>query len=138
MTLATARRTLLASQKDWKNPKVYLQPMPAPKTTGIVAAKNIKKGETIAYYPIVLLKDPGAKPSKRKFPLQDYFIEVKYRGKSSKQFIGQPDLNKAIQKPTRSIPHFGLWSNEPYPREKANAAMDHKSLTKAPRVGQKL
>ena len=138
MTLATARRTLLVSQKDWKNPKVYLKPMPAPKTTGIVAAKNSKRGETIAYYPIVLLQDPGANPSKRKFPLQDYFIEVKYRGKSSKQFIGQPDLRKAIQKPTRSIPHIGLWSNEPYPREKSNAAMEYKSLTKPARVGGKL
>ena len=138
MTLATARRQLLVSQKGWKDSKVYLKPMPAPKTTGIVAGKDIKKGETIAYYPIVILEDPGSKPSKRKFPLQDYFIEVKYRGKSSKQFIGQPDLKKAIQQPTRSIPHIGLWSNEPYPNETANARMEHTSLKTPPRVGAKL
>ena len=138
MTLATAKRKLLASQKSWKDSKVYLKPMDAPKTTGIVAGKDIKAGETIAYYPIVILEDPGPKPSKRKFPLQDYFIEVKYRGKSSAKYIGQPDLKRAIQKPTKSIPHIGLWSNEPYPGEKANARMEYKSLTKPPRVGGKL
>ena len=51
MTLATARRQLLVSHKGWKDSKVYLKPMPAPKTTGIVAGKDIKKGKRLLTIP---------------------------------------------------------------------------------------
>ena len=68
----------------------------------MVATRTIKKGETIAYYPIVLI-NPGAKT---KDPLRNYFIEVRYKGKQNR-LVGKPDLAMVSRKPTRAIPYTG-------------------------------
>ena len=109
-----AKRLILRRQKDWGGEsKVLVKRMKPPKQAGMMATRTIKKGETIAYYPIVLIADPG---SKTKDPLRNYFIEVRYKGKQNK-LVGKPDLAAVAKKPTRGIPYTGLWSNEPYPTQ---------------------
>ena len=88
----------------------------------------------LAYYPIVLIADPG---SKTKDPLRNYFIEVRYKGKQNK-LLGKPELAAVAKKPTRGIPYTGLWSNEPYPTQTPNAEMVGRDLTREPTVGDKI
>ena len=131
----TAKRQILERQKEWGGEsKVLVKRMKKPKEAGMMATRNIKKGEIIAYYPIVLIADPG---SKTKDPLRNYFIEVRYKGKQNK-LVGKPDLAAVAKKPTRGIPYTGLWSNEPYPTQTPNAEMVGRDLTRAPTVGDKI
>ena len=74
--MENAKKLILRRQKDWGGEsKVLVKRMKPPKQAGMMATRTIKKGETIAYYPIVLIADPG---SKTKDPLRNYFIEVRY------------------------------------------------------------
>ena len=131
----TAKRQILERQKEWGGEsKVLVKRMKKPKEAGMMATRTIKKGEIIAYYPIVLIADPG---SKTKDPLRNYFIEVRYKGKQNK-LVGKPDLAAVAKKPTRGIPYTGLWSNEPYPTQTPNAEMVGRDLTRAPTVGDKI
>ena len=75
--MENAKKLILRRQKDWGGEsKVLVKRMKPPKQAGMMATRTIKKGETIAYYPIVLIADPG---SKTKDPLRNYFIEVRYK-----------------------------------------------------------
>ena len=131
----TAKRQILERQKEWGGEsKVLVKRMKKPKEAGMMATRTIKKGEIIAYYPIVLIADPG---SKTKDPLRNYFIEVRYKGKQNK-LVGKPDLAAVAKKPTRGIPYTGLWSNEPYPTQTPNAEMVGRDLTREPAVGDKV
>ena len=131
----TAKKQILERQKEWGGEsKVLVKRMKKPKEAGMMATRTIKKGEIIAYYPIVLIADPG---SKTKDPLRNYFIEVRYKGKQNK-LVGKPDLAAVAKKPTRGIPYTGLWSNEPYPTQTPNAEMVGRDLTRAPTVGDKI
>ena len=54
-----AKRQILRRQKEWGGEsKVLVKRMKPPKQAGMMATRTIKKGETIAYYPIVLIADP--------------------------------------------------------------------------------
>ena len=133
--MENAKKLILRRQKDWGGEsKVLVKRMKPPKQAGMIATRTIKKGETIAYYPIVLIADPG---SKTKDPLRNYFIEVRYKGKQNK-LVGKPDLAVVAKKPTRSIPYTGLWSNEPYPSQTPNAKMVGSDLKRKPAVGDKI
>jgi len=129
-----AKKRILKTQSKWADAKVEVRSIPQPKGAGMFAKRDIKSGETIAFYPIVMIDDPG---QKTKDPLRNYFIEVKYRGKQSK-LVGKPDLSAVAKKPSRNIPHTGLWSNEPYPGERKNAEMVGVKLKSVPLVGQKI
>ena len=129
-----AKTKLLTNQKSWGEAKVKLKTIPGIKGAGLFASVDIKEGETIAYYPVVLIEDPG---EKTRNALRNYFIEVKYLKKQI-ALVGKPDLKAAIKPPTRKIPHSGLWSNEPFPKEKPNAEMQGRTLKTKPKVGDKL
>ena len=129
------REQIMRRQKKWaRESKVRIKRMRAPKQAGMVAMRTIKKGETIAYYPIVLMADPGAAT---RDPLRAYFIEVRYRGKQSR-LVGKPDLETVTREPTRSIPYTALWANEPYPSETPNAEMVGREPARKPADGDKI
>ena len=130
-----AKKEILKQQKVWGiDSKVLVKRMKAPKQAGMFATRTIKKGETIAYYPIVLIADPGPDT---KDPLRNYFIEVRFRGRQN-ELVGKPDLTIVARKPTRAIAYTALWSNEPYPSQKPNAEMVGRELTRKPSVGDKI
>ena len=130
-----AKKEILQRQQVWGNDsKVLVKRMKPPKQAGMVATRLIKKGQTIAYYPIVLIADPGLQTTD---PLRNYFIEVRYQGRQN-SLVGKPDLAMVARSPTRGIPYTALWANEPYPMQVPNAEMVGHELTRKPAVGDKI
>lgn len=118
--MEAAKRRILRGQKSWgAESRALVKEMPSPKDAGLFATRTIKKGSTIAFYPIVLIDDPGADTTD---PLRNYFIEVVYKGKQS-ALVGKPDLDAVTKRPSRGVPYTGLYSNEPYPEQRPNAEM---------------
>lgn len=131
LTLRSASGALFRAQKRWggRALRSRLARLRPPKGVGVRAARPITAGGLVAYYPIIVIRDParlGAAwgPSHRHWPLRKYFIEVQdARGATSVSLLGVPDLATALKPPFRGAPHIGLWANEPTPRQRPNAAL---------------
>ena len=51
-----AKKRILKTQSKWADAKVEVRSIPQPKGAGMFAKRDIKSGETIAFYPIVMTR----------------------------------------------------------------------------------
>jgi hypothetical protein len=90
------------------------------KGTGLYATKNIKKGETIAFYKITAVKyDTYKSPTNSIYTFTIYTAG----GNPSKAFLGDIDLT-SFPEPKMNIPFWGPFANEPSGDQKVNAEID--------------
>lgn len=111
-------KTVLAMTKDAKTLSVTLKK--GPKGVGLFSTKKIKRGQVIAYYRFKAFDDRVYKsPTKNMYTIAIYT-------KTERQYdnlIGDIFCDSVIA-PTRGIPYWGHFSNEPSPKEETNATLD--------------
>jgi hypothetical protein len=105
------------TKQQAKELTVYLKK--TQKGVGLYANKNIKKGETIAYYKVTARRyDNFQSPFN-----MEYAIEIFTKnGNSSKVFVGDI-YEDTVDPPINGVPFWGYLANEPSMGQKSNAEL---------------
>lgn len=104
---------------NYEKMKVSLKKLPL-KGTSLIANKNLKKGETIAYYRMTVYDNRSYKS-----PTGETYTFTMYNknGNPLKNLIGDISLS-SLPPPCRDIPYWAYFSNEPSGSQTANSHID--------------